>query len=78
LANWIHQDLLILGEELRLIWQPGLDWAAELERVQASPRPWPGPRPPDAGEQVEALIKQMTEEEWRAKLGQALSKLEEQ
>jgi hypothetical protein len=24
LANWIHQDLLILDEELRLIWQPGL------------------------------------------------------
>jgi hypothetical protein len=73
-SNWA---LFVLGEELRLVWKLGFDWAAVLDEIEKHPRPWAGPRTPEAKEQVEALRK-LPEEVRDAKAAQKLAEINAQ
>ena len=78
LQNWMQLNLLLAGVRPRLIWKPGFNWAAVLERIEQSPDVWAGPRPPDAKEQLEARIKALPKAEKVAKLAQAMAEVEAQ
>lgn len=77
LWNW-QENKLLLFTHPRLIWKPGGNWMAALDQIEKSPSPWPGPRPTDAKETSEALVKAMPEEEYQTKLDQALAEVEGQ
>lgn len=77
LSNW-QENKLLLFTRPRLIWKPKSNWAAVLEQIEKSPSPWPGPRPADAKETSEALIKARPEKEYWARRDQALAEVEGQ
>jgi hypothetical protein len=78
LQNWLQLNLLLAGIRPRLIWKPGFDWGAALDRIEQSPEVWGGPRPPGAKEQLEAWIRTLPEAEKEAKLAQAIAEIEAQ
>lgn len=77
LDNWPDSNLLLFTTP-RLIWKPGGDWLKVMDNIENSPLPWSGPRPEDARETTERLIKAMPEQERQAKLDQALAEAEAQ
>jgi hypothetical protein len=77
LADWLNQEFL-LNIRPRLIWEPGADWGPAVDEIEASPLPWPGPRPPDADERHKTFILGMSSEEYDARLRQALAEIEAQ
>ena len=71
-------NLLLAGIKPRLIWKPGFDWAAAVDKIEQSPEVWSGPRSPGAKEQLETWIEALPEAEKEAKLAQALAEIEVQ
>ena len=77
LENWDQRSLL-LAIRPRLIWEPNGNWKPVIDEIEQNPLSWPGPRPEDAREQYEAFIKSLPQEEYEARLAQALAEIQAQ
>lgn len=78
IAAWDQLPLFADPDGRQLVWKPGLNWRAVLDEIEAHPRPWPGPRPPDAQREVEEAWNALSPEEREEKIGQIMDALDRQ
>jgi len=77
LGDWVQREVF-LGITACLIWEPSGNWEAALDRVEASPRNWPGPLTQDVIELFNASIRKLSKEEREARLSKAIAEIEAQ
>lgn len=75
LHDW-EERVLLLDNAIQPIWEPGADWAAVLDEIEASPVPWTGPRSQEAREQFETGINSRSYDEVLAELEPILAEIE--
>ena len=78
IGRWNQLPLFPDANGLRLIWKPGLDWRAIVDEIEAHPKPWPGPRPPDAQERAEEAWNTLSPEEQKVEIARIVQALDEQ
>jgi hypothetical protein len=74
--GWEYLPMFPDGKGIRLIWKPGADWSAVLDRVESNPVAWQGPRSEDAEEKSVEEWKALPEEEKRVRRVRTLAALE--
>ena len=77
IGRWNQLLLFPDADGLRLIWKPGLDWRTIVDEIEAHPKPWPGPRPPDAQERAEEAWNALSSEEQETEIARILQALDE-
>ena len=77
LEGWMER-VLLLEAPMRPIWEPGANWAAVLDDIEASPRAWLGPRTPASLEQFRVRIKSQPYDDVLAELAPILAGIEAQ
>ena len=78
IGRWNQLLLFPDADGLRLVWKPGLNWRTIVNKIEAHPKPWPGPRPPDAQERAEEAWNALSQEEQNAEIARIVDALDEQ